>query len=178
MPTLRFNFLNLILISLVAVILCGLQTTVWFQLFGGLPAPILWLNLVLYLILYRKPFEGIFTIYFLALFIKPFTATPVGMLWINFLTIFSLVIYAKKRLFWPTLRYFVIASAGTYVLFQISFLTYSNWIESNAAKINVYNFLFELIFTALTAGPVYYTLSWIDRITQKETLPESGLTES
>ncbi len=178
MRALRLNYLNLILIVLLTLTFCGLQTTFWFQLFGALPGPHLWLNLVLYIILYRKPIEGVFTIYFLALFIKPFTAFPIGYLWLVLLCVFAVVYYAKKRLFWPTLKYFIIASLGTFLMFQFSFYVISNWLETNPANFSFFHFFFEMIFTAITSAPVYFLASWADKITQKETIPESGVTEA
>lgn len=174
----RFNYLNIIAFIAMTLICCGLQTTFWFQLFGALPGPHLWLNLLLYVILYRKPIEGIFTVYFLALFIKPFTAFPIGYLWLTLLMVFSIVYYAKKRLFWPTLKYFVIASLGTFLVFQISFYSISNWFESNSASFSFFHFFFEMVFTAITSAPIYFLASGADRWTEKQIIPEGGVTEA
>ncbi len=121
--------------------------------------------------------EGLFTLYFLALFIKPFTALPIGFLWLNLLVVYSVVHYIKKRLFWPTLKYFIIASIGTFLVFEVSFYTISSWFEANTAGFSLYHFVFELLFTAITAAPIFFLTSFADRITQKEIIPEGGITE-
>lgn len=172
MPQLRFNFINLIGVILIALILSGLQTTFWFQVFGSLPAPLLWLNLVLYLILYRRPVEGILTIYFLGLFLRPFTAMPLGVLWLTLLVIFGLVAFVKKRVFWPGTRYFFVASIGISISYHISYFFISRWVESNPATFSFFHRFFEVVFTALTSIPLFVIFSTLDRVTNKETLPE------
>ena len=111
-----------------AMFLCGLQTTFWFQIFGGLPAPLFWLNLVLYLVLFRKSFEGILTIYFVGLILRSFTALPLGMILISLLIIFGLVSFVKKRVFWPGSKYFFMASIGAAVTFHLLSYFLSRWL--------------------------------------------------
>ncbi len=178
MPNFRFNFLNLILMMLIGLVLSGLQTTFWFQIFGSLPAPLLWLNLVLYLILFRKPMEGILTIYLFGLFLRPFTAMPLGVLWLNLLAVFAVMSFVKKRVFWPSSRYFIMASLGMSVAYHIFYLLISKWFEINPATISFFHRFFEVVFTTVAAAPLYFVLSWVDRVTQKETLPESGNLEA
>jgi len=177
-PNFRFNFVNLILMMIIGLLLCGLQTTFWFQIFGSLPAPLLWLNLVLYLILYRKPIEGILTIYLFGLFLRPFTAMPLGVLWLNLLLVFSVMSFVKKRVFWPSSRYFIMASFGMALTYHLSFILISQWFESNPATISFFHRFFEVVFTTVTSAPLYFILSWVDRVTNKETLPESGNLEA
>jgi hypothetical protein len=173
-PNFRFNFLNLVLMMAMGLLLSGLQTTFWFQIFGSLPAPLLWLNLVLYLILYRKPMEGILSIYLLGLFLRPFTAMPLGILWLDLLAVFAVMSFIKKRVFWPSSRYFVMASFGIGLCYHLAYFLSSHWFESNPATISFFHRFFEIIFTTVTSLPIYISLSWLDGITHKETLPESG----
>lgn len=174
MPSIRFNFVNLILLLLMALILSGLQTTFWFQIFGSLPAPLLWLNLVLYLTLYRKPFEGILTVYLIAIFLRHFTAMPLGILWLTLLIIFLVMNFIKKRVFWPGPRYFFMASVGIGICYHVCYFLISKWLETNPATFSFFHRFFEIVFTALSSVPIYVTLSWLDHVTHKETLPESG----
>lgn len=174
MPTIRFNFINLIIILLLALILSGVQTTFWFQIFGSLPAPLMWLNLVLYLILYRRPLEAILTIYLIGLFLQPFTAMPLGVLWLTMLTLFLFMSFVKKRVFWPGSQYFLLASFGIGIGYHIAYFIISRWFEANPATFSFFHRFLEIIFTTLTAGPLYIVFATIDRFTHKETLPESG----
>lgn len=174
MPAIRFNFINLLLVVVIALVLSGAQTTFWFQIFGSLPAPLMWLNLVLYLILYRKPIEAIMTIYLIGLFLRPFTAMPLGVLWLTLLILFLCMSFVKKRVFWPGSRYFLMASFGIAITYHISYFIISKWFETNPATFSFFHRFFEIVFTALTAIPLYIFFSAMDRLTNKETLPESG----
>jgi hypothetical protein len=173
-PRVPFNLFNLLLVALLTLILSGLQTTFWYQIFGGLPAPLFWLNLVLYLVLYRRRFEGILTIYFVAVLLRSFTAVPLGILWATLLIIFGLVSFVKKRVFWPGSRYFFMASLGTSIAFHLFYYVLSRWLEVNPTTVNFYHRFFEIVFTAISSVPLYWAFSWIDKMSNKETLPESG----
>ncbi len=174
----KLNPLNLVLIILLTLFACGFQTTFWFQLFGNIPSPLLWLNLFIYLILYRKSIEGILTIYGLCLILSPFTAMPISVLWVNLFIVFLLTTYVKKIVFWPSSKYFVIASFGVTLTFHLVYLISSRWLEINPAPISFFHRLLEVIFTTLTAIPIYSLMVWLDRVTQKETLPEGGGAEA
>lgn len=174
----RPNFVNFFLFFLVIVILIGLQTTFWFQMFGNLPAPMLWLNIVLYFILYRRPVEGIISIYALGLFLNPFTAMPLGIIWTMSLIMFAGMLAIKKRIFWPGSRYFFVASAGMTLAYHICYLIVSRFLEPVPAPLHFFHRLSEIVFTPLTAIPIYTLLTMIDKWTNKETLPESGSLEA
>lgn len=174
----RINFLNFFLIVLLALFLSGFQTTFWFQIFGSLPSPQFWLNMILYLILFRKPLEGILTIYFIGLLLTPFTAMPLGMLWMTLLILFVAIGFVKKRFFWPGSRYFFMASLGTMISFHVVYFILSRWFEANPAPISFFHRFFEIIFTTLISIPMYIGLSWIDHMTSKEILPETSGAES
>lgn len=174
----RLNPLNLFLILLLTVLLSGFQTTFWFQVFGSLPSPLLWLNLVLYLILYRKSLEGILTVYGIGLLLNPFTAMPLGYIWFTLLIAFVVMTFVKKRVFWTGSRYFFMASIGVGLTYHLSYFLISRVLESNPAPLNFFHRSFEIVFTALASIPMYALLAWIDQVTQKEILPEGGSAET
>lgn len=174
----RINPVNLLLILLLTVLLSGFQTTFWYQVFGNLPSPLLWINLVLYLILYRKSFEAILTIYGIGLLLHPFTAMPLGYLWLSLLSAFVVMTFIKKRVFWTGSRYFFLASIAIGLTYHLSYFLISRVLEPNPAALNFFHRSFEIIFTALTSIPMYALLAWIDQITHKEILPEGGSAET
>jgi hypothetical protein len=170
----RRNFLNLLLILATTFVLSGFQTTFWFQMFGSLPSPLLWLNMVLYLILYRKPVEGILTVYAVGLVLNPFTAMPIGVIWTTLLLVFGAVSFIKKRVFWPSSRYFFFASFATALVWHLAYIIVSHIFEGNPAPVSFFHRIFEIVFTGLISVPIYTLMSFIDHATHKETLPESG----
>ncbi len=170
----RINFLNYFSVGLVVLLVSSLQTTLWFQIFGNLPTPLIWLNVVLYLGLYRAFMDGILTIYGVGILLLPFTGMPLGVLWISLLTIFLAMRFVKKRIFWPGSQYFFLASFGVGIAYHLAYLITSHSIEVNPAPISFFHRLFEIVFTALTAVPVYLLMHWVDLRTNKDLLPESG----
>ena len=174
----RLNGFNLILFFIAAIFLAGFQTTFWFQLFGGITPPMLWLNLVLYLILYRKPVEGILMTYAVVLIFSGFSAAPVGVLWLNLLVVFAIVSFVKVRIFWPGSRYFFLASLGISLCYEITMISLSHYTDMHPTTLQFGRRLIEVIFTPLTSIPIYVLLAWIDDWTGRDFLPESGGPES
>ena len=174
MPQLRINIVNFIAFLILLLFAAGFQTTLWYQLFGNLPTPRIWLNVILYLILFRKPFEGICLVYGLTLFIFPFTSIQLGVLWMVCLLSFAVITYVKKRIFWPNYQYFFYASLGANILFDIFYIGYSKITEKNPLSLLVFHRLSEVFISALFSFPIYYIATRIDYFTNKDFLPEAG----
>src|SRR5947208_2907425 len=83
MPQARINFSYFFGLLLVIFILFGLQSTFWYQIFGTISTPLLWLNLILYLGLYRKTLEAYLTSYALGFIFCAFSVTPLGVYWLQ-----------------------------------------------------------------------------------------------
>ena len=170
----RNVLINVFLLFLLVTLLCSLQSTFWRLLFGAVASPLPWLNVMLYLLLFRKPVHAIFLNYSLALVLHAFSAIPLGIL----LTVIgintALGSYIRQRFFWPSTRYFVIASFLFTLLFHISLWIASQALEDNSANLNFMTRSLEVVLTMLTAAPIYWVLSILDRLTQIELVPESS----
>jgi len=171
---LRWNFmLNFLITIAVLLALVGFQTTFWYQVLGTIPAPMLWLNLVVYIILYRKPAPAIMTIYAMGFILMSFTSMPLRMMWINLLILFIIVYGIKSRVFWSGSRYYAIMSAFSCFMFQVIYLSTSMAIERSPASFEIADRLIQIIITPLFALPMYGFLWKLDTLTQSE-LHESG----
>ena len=166
----KYKILNGIVMALVLMIACGVQSSFWFQLTGGAPAPQLWLLIVLYLSLYRPYFVGMGLIYLFSFILKSFSAVPLGMLWSCFFILVSLTNFIKSRFFWSNTRYFIIASAAFSVAFNILFYAMSQLIEDNSASLSIFTRLTEIILTTLFSTPMYWFLMRIDHVTLPEVM--------
>ncbi|MFN7824350.1 MAG: hypothetical protein ACK5P6_03215 [Pseudobdellovibrionaceae bacterium] len=175
MQTSKFHFLNFLVIALVTFLLAGFQTTFWFQLFGEFPAPLVWLNIILYLMLYRRPTEAILEIYFLGFLISAaYSAQPIGIIWLVFFILFSIVYSVKTRFFWPGPRYFFFASLATTALFHVVFILISQLLEPNPSGLLFLTRMAEIIFTGLISIPTFLVLEKWDRISADELANESA----
>lgn len=171
----RWNaLLNFLVFLAVLMLLAGFQTTFWFQLFGNVPSPLLWLNLVVYMILYRKPFPAIFTIYAMGFILLTFTAMPLKMMWISLIILFTLVYAIKSRVFWSGSGYYTIMCAFSAVAYHLIYFFGSMVLEKNPASFEIVDRLVQIILTPSFAFPMYWLLAKIDKVTQDELVHEPG----
>jgi len=173
----RYKFLNSFVLTLLLMMSCGFQTSLWFQITGGAPAPQLWLLILLYISLYRPYFFAMGFIYFLTVVIKSFSAVPLGILWCCFFVIVSLSAFVKSRLFWSSTRYFIIASFCFSLFFNICFLALSHFVEDNPAGLSLFTRMSEILLTTLFSGPMYWLLIQIDRATLPEVMESTRVEE-
>ena len=166
--------LNFLFFMAVLLMVAGLQTTFWFQIFGNVPAPLLWLNLIVYVTLYRKPFPAIFTIYAMAFVLLTFTAMPLKMMWISLLILFTLVYGIKSRVFWSGSGYYTIMCGFSAVAYHLIYFFISMVLEKNPASFEIVDRLVQIILTPSFAFPMYWILAKIDKISQDELVHEPG----
>lgn len=160
--------LNLIGMILITIMLTAIQTTLWFQVFSHFPSPLLWLNVFLYIALYRKPIEGIIIIYILSWALSAFTAMPLGLLWLNSFIIFSIVNIIKSRFFWPDAKYFVIASLFSSLIYQVVSFGTAAFFDGIIPALNVQIRFFEVLLTPITALPIFIFLKQLDQWTRDD----------
>lgn len=171
----RWNtLLNFLIILALLITVAGFQSTFWFQLLGRVPAPLLWLNMMVYVILYRKPSHAIFIIYAMGFVLLAFTAMPLKMMWFSILILFTLVYGVKSRVFWSGSGYYTIMCAFSAVAYQVIFLVTSWILEKNPASFELVDRLVQIILTPSFALPLYWVLARVDKFTQDELLQESG----
>ncbi|MGZ3768932.1 MAG: hypothetical protein ACXVCP_05530 [Bdellovibrio sp.] len=169
----RWNtLLNFLVLFVSLIVLAGIQTTLWFQLFGNVPSPLLWLNLVVYVTLYRKPFPAIFTIYAMGFILVAFTAMPLKMIWINLLVLFIVVYGIKTRVFWSGAGYYTIMCAFSAVAYHFFYFLISLLVEKNPASLDILERFVQIILTPSFAFPIYWILSKVDKISQDELMHE------
>lgn len=171
----RWNLLlNFLIFLAVLMAVGGIQTSFWFQLFGSVPAPLLWLNLVVYIILYRKPMPAILTIYAMGFILLSFTAMPLKMMWVSLLILFALVYGIKSRVFWSGSGYYTIMCTFSAVAYHLIFFFTSMALERNPASFEIVDRLVQIILTPSFAFPMYWLLAKIDRVSQDELVHEPG----
>ncbi|MEK2688255.1 hypothetical protein [Bdellovibrio sp. GT3] len=166
--------LNFFIFLTILLLVAGIQTTLWFQFFGNVPAPLLWLNLIVYLTLYRKPFPAIFTIYAMGAILLIFTAMPLKMMLFSLLILFTLVYGIKSRVFWSGAGYYTIMCGFSAVAYHLIYFLLSMVLEKNPASFEIVDRLVQIILTPSFALPMYWILARIDKLTQDELMNEPG----
>ncbi|MGE5087115.1 MAG: hypothetical protein ACM3MG_12490 [Bacillota bacterium] len=166
--------LNFLFFMAMLLLVAGIQTTFWFQIFGNVPAPLLWLNLIVYVTLYRKPFPAIFTIYAMGFVLLTFTAMPLKMMWISLLLLFTLVYGIKSRVFWSGSGYYTIMCGFSAVAYHLIYFFISMVLEKNPTSFEITDRLVQIVLTPSFAFPLYWILAKIDKISQDELVHEPG----
>lgn len=166
--------LNFLILFAALLLFAGFQSTFWFQVFGNTPAPLLWLNLMVYVMLYRKPFSAIFIVYSMGLTLLAFTVIPLKMLWITLFIVFGSVYLIKTRVFWSGSGYYTLMCAFSALSFHLIYFFGSILIEKNPVSFEIFDRLIQIALTPAFAFPVYWIFSKIDKHSQDELVHESG----
>lgn len=156
--SLRVNVVQYVLV----LFFCGFQSTLWPNLVGGIQSPQLWLCWVIFLTLYRPFFEALLTAYLLGLTLIPYTSMPLKMVWPALLIVVSAVSFAKNKVFWPGMRYFVGATAVSVVVWHLASLVLSAILEKPSAPLLFLPRTLESLLTILAAPAVYYLMNWTE----------------
>ena len=169
MIRLRDKVLNWLCLASLLYILCGLQTSFWYQLTNGAPAPQLWLLVVVYLTLYRNYLPAMLGTYVLAgTVIHSFSAVPMGLLWMVLFLLVTISGFIKGRIFWSNTRNFVIGACAMTVFYNALFLVLSRFFEAAPSPWKPITRLSEILFTTLCALPMFWILQGLDRLTLPE----------
>lgn len=167
-------YFNLLAVLLLVILCASFQTTFWFQMFGHFPAPLIWLNIITFLILYRPPFESIFLIYLIGYILCFFSAIPYSVMSCSLLVLFASIYFTKRRVFWTGSGYFWLASFFSSVAFQIIYLLVSFYLEQQRPSLLILDRMAQTLLTPLFAIPIYKLMQLFDRVFNKDPLSESG----
>jgi hypothetical protein len=161
----RYKLINWLAFALLFALCCGFQTSFWYQITGSNIAPQFWLIIFLYLALNRTYLAALISSYGLAMVMKGFSAIPLGILLLTIFISISLAHFVKTRMFWPTIRYFLMATLAFSVTFNLSYYFISQVIEANPARLLFWTRFFDTTLTIFFAWPFYFVLQMLDKWT-------------
>jgi hypothetical protein len=170
----RWNkVLNFLLLMILLVILAGFQSTFWYQLFGTVPAPMLWLCLIVYVTLYRKLYGALFTIYVMSLVLMGFTVMPMKMLLLTLLLVFFILYSIRSRVFWEGPAYYTLMCCVAAFSYHAIYFFGSWMMERNSAPLDFWDRIIQLVLTPAFCVPLFTILSKIDKLTLDELTTET-----
>lgn len=175
MPKSSQLLINLITTFILFIILCLTQTTMWFQLFHPVPAPNLWLPVVVYFSLYR-PFKlGVSSIYLSGLFLATMTSQPLYLVLLNLLCIYFGLQILRLKFFWAGTGYFVMVCTASVILLHITSWLLSLNFETNFLRQPRWGAWIFQIFLMPFLAPIIFTIfRRIDNWTQFQIPNEYG----
>lgn len=155
---------------LLSMLMCGFQTSFWYQVFGGMPPPLTWLTIVAYLSLYREMTEGLISVFLVSLTFTVFTAMPEGIMTIIVIVLFFTARFFRSRIFWPGTTYFMIVCAAAVPVFSISHILLSLYFEPNPlTRPDLVRWGLQICETTIAALLLFPLYEFIDSWTKEST---------
>lgn len=142
---------------------CSFQTVFWYQVFGHLSPPLLWLSVANYVILSRKTPQSLFWLYLLVAVAGIFSSTSLGLLWLVIFAYYWAIVLFKNNFYMESTSYFVLINFGGSFLFHILFWLCSHLLEVNPTRILFLDRLTQILLTPLFSIPIYYLLKKWER---------------
>lgn len=159
---------NLLLVILIATF----ETSLWPRVLSPIPNPQIWLAVVLYVFLYRSPFESLLIVYLPSFFIYLLTIQPLGYTLLAQTLIFLFALAVKARVFVPGQFYFSVMYAASVLVFQVLMYTFSWIFEARALSISqAFGWIVQSII-AFVISPLIYRL--IRRLNPSEEIAGSS----
>ena len=161
-----YSFLSLLTLVLFSFLICGFQTTLWPQFFPWIPAPLLWINLVVYLAIERKPFTALSLIYLVGFINCAFSALLLGQMLLSLFVLFWCLYFVRTRIYWPGSMYFAAMCLLGVFSFQVSYLAISFLTEDQSAGIMFFDRLAQIFLTPALSYFIFSVMKKLDRIFQ------------
>lgn len=144
---------------------CSFQTVFWYQVFGHLSPPLIWLSVANYVILSRKVPNSLFLVYLLVAIASIFSTANLGLLWLVIFAYYWAVVLFKNNFYMESTSYFVLINFGGSFLFHILFWLSSVILEAHPTRILFLDRLTQILLTPLFSIPIYYFLKKWERVT-------------
>ena len=87
------------------VLACSFQTVFWYQSFGHLSAPLLWLSVANYVILSRRAPQSLFWVYLLVAVASIYSSTSLGLLWLVIFAYYWAIVLFKNNFYMESTSY-------------------------------------------------------------------------
>lgn len=166
--------LNLIAIVVLTDLICALQTSLWMQVLGTFPPPMLWLPVMTYVILHRPIWEGVFMTYVLTFVLCAYTAEPFEHFLLANLLSLVFVLLIKNRIYWSSPNYFMLMTATSLLLHFLLIFILSQFYDHNPLRNpELFHWMISFLLTVLVSVPIYRFLKWLDKISQREESTDS-----
>lgn len=173
--SLNRNFiLRVILIFLSVYAVAAFQTTFWHQIISSIPGPLIWLNILIYINLYKKPHHAVIFTYMSTFILGSFSATPMGQFYFTMAILSLGTLAIRNRFFWPGSQYYIGACILGSVAFHLLYILVSYLLESKVTSIEFVDRTAQILTTSLFAYPTYIWMTWIDRLTDQDPISPTG----
>lgn len=169
---------NIFLMILSVVLLGTIQSSFWFQVFGYIPAPALWIPGLIFIAIFRTSLEAMIVTAVFGFALSTMTAMSDGLLLsaMYMVTIGSRLF--RKRIFWSSNSYTMILCGFSAFFFHVFYWIISLLFEATKlTSPQMIDWIAESLLTSLFAPTLFALFHWIDRITGQEETTRATSTE-
>lgn len=169
---------NYLLFLLAIYLLLAFQSSIWFQLFGHFPSPVMWLPIMAYWTLNRNIYEGIAMVYLVTFVMASMSTIPLGLCLAVNMTLFGMAYFIKRRIYWPGVTYYMLVCGIGASLFPVLHLVYSLIFEMKSLnEFSFFHWIVGSFMTSVVALPLFAAFSLLDRLSKKDISAETGTHE-
>lgn len=160
---------NIFLFALSVLFLASVQSSMWFQIFGNIPAPAFWIPVLVYIFLFRRLYEAVPVLYFFCLILSAMTTVSEGMLMLVTLCLGLMIRLMKQRVFWLGHSYFMMVCGIAAFMFHVFHWAASNILEEQGiSSPAILSWFITALLTPLISPVLYVVFSWFDTLTDRE----------
>lgn len=160
---------NIFLLLLSVVILATVQSSFWFQVFGYIPAPALWIPALIFIAIYRAGIEAMLLTAIFSFALSTMTSMSDGLLLFSMFMVTISARAFRKRIFWPTNSYTMILCGFGALFFHIYYWILSLAFEqTKLTSPEIIDWIAEGLLTSLFAPTLFALFHWVDRLTNQE----------
>jgi hypothetical protein len=152
------------LVYIFALLLAGFQTTFWYQVFGTITPPLLWLVVFTYIVIYRAGISALFQLVFLAMMLAAFSGTNVKVFYAGLLLYFLFIYFVKSRIFWSGAGYFLLMCTVGAVAYHVIFFTLTAVIDRSRPEWLLIERATQILLTPSFAFPIFWVMQGVDAI--------------
>lgn len=161
---------NYIVFLLLCFLLTGIQASLWLQLFGYFPGPILWIPILNYWAFHRRPIEAVIMAYFIVYILSTMTGMPLSIIFVSVLACYLLIFLLKDRVLWSGPSHFTLSTAiSAYTLPFVILVTSWAFEDQPIVDFQFFNWILSPLITALISLFLYPVFIILDRLTAKGT---------
>lgn len=148
-----------------AVVLAGIETSLWYLVFGSFPPPMLWMVVLVYAVVTRPLWEATLMTYLLTFVNSAFTIFPFEALLVYCLVLMVGLILIRERVFWGGPTYFMLVVGLASLAAPVLFWFTSRWFDKNPVFIpELFDWTISALLTMLFSLPIYRIYQWFDRV--------------
>ncbi len=156
--------LHFILISVLGLLLAGFQTSFWFQMFGAVAPPLLWLVIFTYIIIYRTGMAALVQLVVLGLLLAYFSGSALKVFYFCLLSYYGLIYFIKSRIFWSGAGYFLLMCAVGSVFYHVIFSVATIMIERSRPEWLLVERATQILLTPAFAFPLFWLMQRLDSL--------------